>query len=112
MEETVIISREEYERLVLAENKLNSLEVAGVDNWAGYDEAKQYREELQNFKTNKDITRFEIIDHSGEMYDGRGNINKGKGRNFIFFDPKKQVHLSLQDSGRTLKVFINDREEK
>jgi hypothetical protein len=33
------------------------------------------------------------------------------GRNVIFFDPSKQIELSLQDEERTLKIFINERGE-
>lgn len=39
MQDTVIISYSEYERLVKAEAFLNALEAAGVAYWNGYIEA-------------------------------------------------------------------------
>lgn len=77
----------------------------------------------------EDITRFEIVDHTecdkcfgsglvplrdtpGISYscptcDGNGTI----GRRVVFFDPSKKVELSLQDDGRTLKVFVSKRND-
>ena len=37
--ETVTITRKEYDRLIKAEAKLAALEAAGVDKWAGFQEA-------------------------------------------------------------------------
>jgi hypothetical protein len=37
--ELVTITKREYERLTEAENKLECLYAAGVDNWIGYSEA-------------------------------------------------------------------------
>ena len=37
MEETVTISKKEYESLLEDSEKLSALEAAGVDNWEGYD---------------------------------------------------------------------------
>jgi hypothetical protein len=46
-EETVTISKAEYERLQRREWKLECLEMNGVDNWEWYDEAmKEYREDV------------------------------------------------------------------
>lgn len=46
MQDTVIISYSEYERLVKAEAFLNALEAAGVDNWSGHGDAwAMYEEE-------------------------------------------------------------------
>lgn len=51
MEETVTISRKEYERLQKSELKLECLEGAGVDNWSGFDDAMDmYREEMAKDK--------------------------------------------------------------
>lgn len=36
---TVILTRQEYDALVRASQKLTALEGAGVDNWEGYDDA-------------------------------------------------------------------------
>jgi len=41
MEETVTISKNEYERLLKDSNWLGCLEAAGVDNWQGLDEARE-----------------------------------------------------------------------
>ena len=46
-------------------------------------------------KTEK-VTRFEVIDHTK---DGQGRILVEKGI---------KVELSLQDDGKTLKVFLSD----
>ncbi len=40
-EDTVTISRAEYEQLLAAQAKLHALEGAGVDNWTGYDDAME-----------------------------------------------------------------------
>jgi hypothetical protein len=42
---TVIISAEEYNRLLDAEALLIALQSAGVDNWAGYGDAIEMAEE-------------------------------------------------------------------
>jgi len=42
--DTVEITRKEYDRLLVAEAKLDALEAAGVDNWAGYDDAMAHLE--------------------------------------------------------------------
>jgi len=45
---TVIISKEEYDRLLTDAFWLMCLEQAGVDNWVGYEEAQEIKEELEN----------------------------------------------------------------
>lgn len=40
-EETVTISKEEYESLLQDRKWLEALEGAGVDNWEGYDYARE-----------------------------------------------------------------------
>ena len=40
-EETITISKKEYESLLQDSKKLSALEGAGVDNWQGYDEAME-----------------------------------------------------------------------
>ena len=40
-EETVTISKEEYERLLNDSEKLGALEEYGVDNWCGYGDAME-----------------------------------------------------------------------
>lgn len=39
MEETVVIKRSEYERLLKNSEVLDALESMGVDNWEGYGDA-------------------------------------------------------------------------
>lgn len=41
-EETVTITKKEYDELVADQRKLDALEAAGVDNWCGYDLALEY----------------------------------------------------------------------
>ena len=49
-EETITISKKEYEELLDSQVFLDCLEAAGVDNWQWYDEAvKEYR-----LQTNQD----------------------------------------------------------
>ena len=43
------------------------------------------------------VTRVEVIDQDG--------------RSYVNWDESNKVELSFQDDGRTLKVFINNREE-
>ena len=40
-EETVTITKKEYEDLLADSEWLSCLEAAGVDNWDGYDEARE-----------------------------------------------------------------------
>jgi len=47
-EETVTISKQEYERLKEDSFWLGCLEAAGVDNWQGIDYAIDLREEREN----------------------------------------------------------------
>ena len=47
------------------------------------------------------VTRVEVIDHS----------DFGMGRAYVRWDEQIKVELSLQDDGRTLKIFISDRNE-
>lgn len=43
--ETVTIAKSEYESLLEDRKRLRSLEAAGVDNWSGYDYARELYEE-------------------------------------------------------------------
>lgn len=43
------------------------------------------------------VTRFEVIDHTKDVLDGGGRV-------LVQHDVK--VELSLQDDGKTLKVFL------
>ena len=50
MEETVTISKEEYESLLKDSEKLSALEAAGVDNWEGYDSAMELMEDMEDME--------------------------------------------------------------
>jgi len=41
----ILIDKKEYQDLLLAANVLNALEGAGVDNWSGYDDAREMLDE-------------------------------------------------------------------
>ena len=49
-EETVTISKAEYDKLYDAAEWLSYLERAGVDNWDGFDEAIRLREEDEELR--------------------------------------------------------------
>ncbi len=52
MEDTVTITKKEYDRLVSRDEDLGWLEAAGVDNWSGYSYAWELKEqEEQKNKT-------------------------------------------------------------
>lgn len=51
----------------------------------------------QNHKAEK-VTRFEVIDHTKDL----------KGR--CYTKHNCRIELVYQDGGKTLKVFVNDRE--
>ena len=36
---TVVVRKDDFERLIAKADKLDALEAAGVDNWSGYDYA-------------------------------------------------------------------------
>ena len=68
------------------------------------------------------ITRFEIIDHTPCVdCNGDGHFNDAicttcggggvKGRELVFWDAYKQIEASVQDDGKTLKIFISKRED-
>lgn len=54
-----------------------------------------HTQDERDMKTAK-VTRFEVIDHR----------TNGTGRAFTAYDCS--IQLSLQDDGRTLKVFVDD----
>ena len=47
MEETITISKKEYEELLKDSQFLDCLQGAGVDNWQGYDDAVQMMKEME-----------------------------------------------------------------
>lgn len=92
-----------------------ALVAAQADNDEGYYVHSADRNKYKHdSETNPliDITRFEIVDHSKSLYDEKGNALEGKGRTVIFWDENKKIESSIQDGGRTLKVFIADREQE
>lgn len=70
--------------------------------------------------TTKKVTRLEIIDHTicktctgqggtEDVWCGACGGTGMRGRTVVFWDAAKEVKLSLQDDGRTLKIFIEER---
>lgn len=47
MDEMIEISKEEYELLLEDRMWLDALEEAGVDNWSGFDEARQIYQKMR-----------------------------------------------------------------
>jgi hypothetical protein len=47
MEEMITITKKEYDKLIEQIEWLRALEAAGVDNWEGYDHAKDIIEEYK-----------------------------------------------------------------
>ena len=47
MEETITISKKEYESLLEDQKLLECLQGAGVDNWAGYEYALEMMREME-----------------------------------------------------------------
>lgn len=76
------------------------------------------------------VTRLEIIDNTPCKYcGGSGIVDSANyanqptecmdchgagfaGRDVVFHNKNTQIELSLQDDGRTLKVFINERDKE
>ena len=74
------------------------------------------------------VTRLELVDHSACTYcGGEAYVNQPgerpkkcgacggtgmKGRQVIFWDANKSIELSVQDDGRTLKIFVSNRNEE
>lgn len=74
----------------------------------------------------KGVTRLEVIDHTNcDNCKGLGRMKIAgqpgdfecpachglgmNGRTVVFLDKRKQIETSLQDDGRTLKIFISKR---
>ena len=74
------------------------------------------------------VTLLELVDRSACTYcGGEAYINQPrerpkkcwscggtgtKGRQVIFWDANKSIKLSVQDDGRTLKIFVSNRDEE
>ena len=65
---------------------------------------QEYKDALDNENPLLNITRLELIDHRPRP---DGTV---KGRTVVFFDPSTKVESSIQDGGRTMKLFIDKRE--
>lgn len=52
MEETITISKKEYQSLKDDSRRLTALESAGVDNWQGFDEAMEILSEMEKEENN------------------------------------------------------------
>ena len=56
---------------------------------------------MQAITTGQNITRVEVIDHTA----------KGQGREFVrYYDRPVDIQSSVQDEGRTLKIFVSELE--
>jgi len=58
-----------------------------------------YKSNDHDIRLSEDIERFEVIDHSGKGLQGRVIVKQGVS-----------VTLSMQDGGKTLKIFLQDKE--
>ena len=71
--------------------------------------------EAFNWDSDKDITLMTLQDYFSDLSQLQSNqltrvevIDK-KGRSYVNWNKNNKIELSYQDSGRTLKIFINDR---
>lgn len=55
------------------------------------------------------VTRVEVIDHTKSLEDGGGRVYSYWSEYGGLNIPDPIVELSLQDDGRTLKIFINSK---
>lgn len=79
----------------LARPSLGTVCEVGIGNYMILDLLKEHEA-----KKEEKISRFEVIDHSDE--------HDPKGRIFYF---SGEIEYSIQDEGRTLKVFCNKKSE-
>lgn len=69
-----------------------------VEKWVNrvYNKAQKEIDKLKTQIPETDnITRVEVIDQ--------------KGRSYVNWKPNNKVKISMQDEGRTMKIFINDK---
>ena len=55
------------------------------------------------------VTRIEVIDHTGAPHLNTPG-QEFNARKFGKIDPNMKLELSLQDDGKTLKVFLSERQ--
>ena len=71
--------------------------------------------EAFNWDSDKDTTLMALQDYFSDLSQLRNNrltrveVIDEKGRSYVNWDKNNRIELSYQDSGRTLKIFINDR---
>ena len=71
--------------------------------------------EAFNWDSDKDITLMALQDYFSDLPRlqsdqlTRVEVIDKKGRSYVNWDKNNRIELSYQDSGRTLKIFINDR---
>ena len=70
--------------------------------------------EAFNWDSDKDITLMALQDYFSDLSQSQSNqltrveIIDKKGRSYVNWNKNNKIELSYQDSGRTLKIFIND----
>ena len=71
--------------------------------------------EAFNWDSDKDITLMALQDYFSDLSQLQNNqlnrveIIDKKGRSYVNWNKNNKIELSYQDSGRTLKIFIDDR---
>ena len=71
--------------------------------------------EAFNWDSDKYITLMTLQDYFSDLSQLQNNqlnrveIIDKKGRSYVNWNKNNKIELSYQDSGRTLKIFINDR---
>lgn len=71
--------------------------------------------EAFNWDSDKDITLMTLQDYFSDLSQLQSNqltrveIIDKKGRSYVNWNKNNRIELSYQDSGRTLKIFIHDR---
>lgn len=71
--------------------------------------------EAFNWDSDKEITLMALQDYFSDLSQLQNNqlnrveIIDKKGRSYVNWNKNNKIELSYQDSGRTLKIFINDR---
>ena len=71
--------------------------------------------EAFNWDSDKDITLMALQDYFSDLSQLQNNqlnrveIIDKKGRSYVNWNKNNRIELSYQDSGRTLKIFINER---
>ena len=70
--------------------------------------------EAFNWDSDKEITLMALQDYFSDLSQLQNNqVNRveiidKKGRSYVNWNKNNKIELSYQDSGRTLKIFIND----